>query len=65
MLIVRIKESEGIDRGLKQFKRKFEKTGVTRMLRQGHFFLKPSIRRRNQVKHAVYVQQLRLKEEEN
>ncbi|GHT72670.1 30S ribosomal protein S21 [Bacteroidia bacterium] len=65
MLIVPIKgDNDNLDKALKRFKRKFEKTGVVRTLRAGQFFTKPSIRRRNQVKHAAYVQQLQLKAED-
>ena len=59
MIIVPIKEGENIEKALKKFKRKFEKTGVVRELR----FEKPSVKRRNEIKKAIYVQHLRLNEE--
>ncbi len=59
MIIVPVKEGESIDRALKKLKRKFEKTGVVRELRARQKFTKPSILRREEVRHAVYVQQLR------
>ena len=37
MLIIPVKEGENIDRALKRFKRKFEKTGAAE-LRRGTFF---------------------------
>jgi small subunit ribosomal protein S21 len=64
MLVVPINEVDNLDKALKKFKRKFEKTGVVRSLRAAQFFVKPSIKRRNQVKRAVYAQQVRLKEAE-
>ena len=56
MIIVPVKEGENIDRALKKFKRKFEKTGVIRELRSRQAFVKPSVRRREEIKKAVYVQ---------
>ncbi|MEO5570873.1 MAG: 30S ribosomal protein S21 [Bacteroidia bacterium] len=54
MLIVPIKESEPIDKALKKFKKKFEKTGVVKELRSRAAFEKPSITRRTEVKKAKY-----------
>ncbi len=56
MLIINIKENESIDKALKRFKKKFEKTGVLRELRARTSFEKPSVRRRTQVLKAVYRQ---------
>lgn len=63
MIIVPIKEGENIERALKKFKRKFEKTGVVRELRARQAYVKPSIRRREEVKKAIYVQKLMTKED--
>ncbi len=63
MIIVPVKEGENIDRALKKFKRKFEKTGVIRELRSRQAFIKPSVRRREERKKAVYVQHLQQEEE--
>ena len=63
MIIVPIKEGENIERALKKFKRKFEKTGVVRELRTRQAFIKPSVRRREEVKKAIYVQHLQQEEE--
>ncbi|HSO78180.1 MAG TPA: 30S ribosomal protein S21 [Bacteroidales bacterium] len=63
MIIVPVKEGENIDRALKKFKRTFEKTGVIRELRSRQAFIKPSVRRREEVKKAVYVQGLQQEEE--
>jgi small subunit ribosomal protein S21 len=56
MLIINIKENESIDKALKRFKKKFEKTGILRELRARTAFEKPSVRRRTQVLKAVYRQ---------
>jgi len=58
MLVINIKENESIDKALKRFKKKFEKTGVLRELRSRTAFEKPSVRRRTQVLRAVYRQNL-------
>ena len=58
MLVINIKENESIDKALKRFKKKFEKTGVLRELRSRTSFEKPSVRRRTQVLKAVYRQNL-------
>jgi len=63
MIIVPIKEGENIERALKKFKRKFEKTGVIKELRSRQAFQKPSMRKREEVKKAIYVQQLQQAEE--
>lgn len=63
MIIVPVKEGESIDRALKKLKRKFEKTGVVKELRERQKFTKPSIKRRESVNKAIYVQQLQQNEE--
>jgi small subunit ribosomal protein S21 len=63
MIIVPVKEGESIDRALKKLKRKFEKTGVVKELRERQKFTKPSIIRRESVNKAIYVQQLQQSEE--
>lgn len=54
MLIVNVKENESIDKALKRFKKKFEKTGVLKELRARTSFEKPSVRRRNEIIRAAY-----------
>ena len=64
MIIVPIKEGENIERALKKFKRKFEKTGAVRELRARKNFEKPSVIKRMAKQKAIYVQHLRLQEEQ-
>lgn len=54
MLIINIKDNESIDRALKRYKKKFERTGTMRQLRARTAFEKPSVRRRFEVLRAVY-----------
>ncbi|MBN1988332.1 MAG: 30S ribosomal protein S21 [Bacteroidales bacterium] len=63
MIIIPIKEGENIERALKKFKRKFEKTGMMKELRSRQAFIKPSIVKREAIKKAIYIQQLQQKEE--
>ena len=63
MIVVPLKEGENIVKALKKFKRKFEKTGVVKELRNRQAFEKPSVAKRKQTMRAVYVQQLQQVEE--
>ena len=60
MLIVNVKENESIDKALKRFKKKFEKTGVLKELRSRTAFEKPSVRRRNEIIRAAYRERQQL-----
>jgi small subunit ribosomal protein S21 len=59
MLIIPVKEGESIERSLKKYKKKFERTGVMRELRSRKNFTKPSVVNREQKLKAIYVQGLR------
>lgn len=56
MIIINVKEGESLDRALKRFKKKFEKTGVLRELRSRQAYEKKSVARRAQRKKAIYKQ---------
>ena len=59
MLIIPIKDGENIDRALKRFKRKFDKTGAMRHLRARKQFFKPSVKNRQKIQKAQFIQGLR------
>ncbi|MBR4237964.1 MAG: 30S ribosomal protein S21 [Prevotella sp.] len=63
MIIVPVKDGENIERALKKFKRKFEKTGIVKELRRRQQYNKPSVLKRLKMEHAIYVQKLRQNEE--
>lgn len=63
MIIVPVKDGENIERALKKFKRKFDKTGITKELRRRQQFDKPSVLKRLKMERAIYVQKLRQNEE--
>ena len=58
MIIVPVKEGESIEKALKKFKKKFEKTGVVRELRRRQSYTKKSVRLRDVRKAAIYKQAL-------
>ena len=58
MLIIDSKDCENIDKALKKYKKKFEKSRVLMELRERQTFTKPSVKRRNQVLKAVYKQKI-------
>ena len=63
MIVVQVKDGENIERALKKFKRKFEKTGVMKEVRERQAYTKPSMRKREQKKRAIYRQKLKEKQE--
>ncbi len=64
MIVVPVKEGENIERALKKFKRKYEKTGIIKEIRARQQFDKPSVVKRLAKMHAIYVQKLRRAAEE-
>ena len=64
MIIVPIKEGDNIERALKRYKKKFDKTCSVRELRRRQAFIKPSEVKRKKMEKAIYVQALRQAEEQ-
>jgi small subunit ribosomal protein S21 len=58
MIIINVKENESIDKALKRFKKKFEKTGVLKELRSRTAYEKPSISNRTMKIKAAYKQKM-------
>lgn len=58
MLIIDSKDCENIDKALKKYKKKFEKSRTLLELRDRQSYTKPSVKRRGQVLKAVYKQQI-------
>lgn len=63
MLVISVKEGESIDRALKRYKRKFDRTGTMKQLRSRQQFTKPSVSRRKEIIKAAYIQGKRQEEE--
>ena len=62
MLIIPVKEGENIERALKKFKKKFDRTGVMKEIRRRKQFTKPSVVNREEKLKAAYIQKLRTAE---
>jgi small subunit ribosomal protein S21 len=58
MLIIDSKDCESIDKALKKYKKKFEKTHTLKQLRSRQTFTKKSVVRRAQILKAVYKQEV-------
>lgn len=59
MLIIPVKEGENIERALKKYKKKYDKTNVMKELRRRKEFVKPSVINRQANIKAAYIQNLR------
>ena len=59
MLQIPVKEGESIERALKKYNKKFERTGVLKELRERKEYIKKSIVRRQQIIKAEYVEKLK------
>lgn len=54
MLIIPVKEGDSIERALKKYKKKFDRTNVLRELRSRKEFVKPSVLDRQERIKAAY-----------
>lgn len=59
MIIIKVKEGENIDRALRRFKRKFERTGTLKEIRERKEFKKPSVLKRQKMQKAVYIEEIK------
>lgn len=62
MLVIPVKETESIERALKRFKKKYDRTGVMKDLRRRKQFDRPSVVNREMMKKARYIQKLNREE---
>ncbi|TXI83328.1 MAG: 30S ribosomal protein S21 [Crocinitomicaceae bacterium] len=58
MLIIPVKEGENIERALKKYKKKFDKTNVMKELRARKEFIKPSVINRQANIKASYREKM-------
>ncbi len=63
MLVIDTRESDSIDKALKKYKKKFEKAGILRELRERQVFTKKSVKRRNQILKAAFIDGIRREEQ--
>ena len=59
MLTIKVENKDTLERCLKKLKRKFDQTGVVRELRRRKEFVKPSVKRRDEIKKGIYIEKLR------
>lgn len=65
MLIIKVQDGEIIDRYLKMFKYKTQRTGVIKKLKEKQEFTKKSVKNRKQKQKAIYKNKLKQKEDES
>lgn len=54
MLIIEVKEGESIDRALRRYRRKHQRTQLKQEIMRRKHYTKPSARRRKEVLKAIY-----------
>jgi len=59
MLIVQIKDDETIERALKRYRKKFEKAGILKELKERKHYISPAEKRRNIIQRAIFIQKLK------
>jgi small subunit ribosomal protein S21 len=64
LIKVIIQENETLDKALKRFKKKYEKSGILKEFRRRQFFVKPSVEKKMLKERAVRKMK-RLQDEEN
>lgn len=62
MLIIEVKDADSLDKALKKYKRKVDQTGLIKELRNRQYFTKPSVKRRNEIIKAEYMNQKMLED---
>lgn len=63
MLKIIVKEGENIERALKRYKRKHRNIKVMQNIREGQFYTKPSVKRRQEIQKAAYIQKIKDQED--
>lgn len=62
MLRILVKDDENIDRAIKRYRRKFNKTQILKQLRNRKEYKKPSVEKREQLQKAQYREEFLRKE---
>ncbi|MGQ9798168.1 MAG: 30S ribosomal protein S21 [Ignavibacterium sp.] len=53
MVGIQIGENESIDKALKRFKKKFERSGILKEFKKRTFYVKPSVKKRTERLKAI------------
>ena len=62
MLIIQIKDGDTIEKALKKYKKKFEKVGILKQIRDKMFYKKPSERKKEIINRAIIREKIRRSE---
>ena len=65
MFKVVIQDGESIDKALKRFKKKYEKSGILKEFRRRMFFVKPSVEKKMDLERAIRKVKRIIAEENN
>ena len=57
MIIIKVDDKISLEKALKKYKRKFDSLKIVKQLRDRKEFKKKSVKRREQIKKAEYVEQ--------
>lgn len=63
MVGIIIGENEPIDRAIKRFKKKYERSGILKEVKKRSFYVKPSVKKRMKLAKAIRRAQRALMEE--
>lgn len=64
MIKVLIQDNESVDKALKRFKKKYEKSGILKEFRRRQYFVKPSVEKK-MLKERAIRKNKRIMDEEN
>lgn len=59
MIIIDLKKEKNIESALRTYKQKVQKTKQVQKLRERQEFVKPSVKRRAEIRKAIYVQKMK------
>lgn len=59
MIIIEVNKEKNIESALRTYKQKVQKTKQIQLLRDRQTYVKPSVKRREEVLKAVYVQKIK------
>lgn len=57
MIIIKVNDKISLEKALKKYKRKFDKLKIVKQLRDRKEFKKKSVKRREQINKAKYIEQ--------
>ncbi len=63
MVGIIIGENEPIDRAIKRFKKKYERSGILKEVKKRSFYVKPSVKKRMKLAKAIRRAQRAMQEE--